>query len=180
MLEKVRVVVYNPNWPEIYKLEKSKIMDIIGEYIVSIDHIGSTAVEGLVAKPIIDILIGLNSLDDAHLCIPKLEELNYEYVPEFEDELPDRRYLRKPPKGQGSRDFHIHMVEIKTYFWKRQLIFRDYLRKFPEVAKEYGELKLKLATELQDDRTAYTEGKTNFIYKILEKVEKETENDPIE
>jgi len=180
MPKKVRVVEYNPKWPEIYKLEKSEIQEKIDEYIASIDHIGSSAVEGLVAKPIIDILIGLNSLDDAQFCIPKLKDLNYEYVPEFEDELPERRYFRKPPKGQGSRDFHIHMVEIKTYFWKRQLIFRDYLRKFPEVASEYGELKLKLASELQDDRSAYTEGKTNFILKILEKVEKETENDLIE
>ena len=177
MLEKIRIVEYNPNWPEIFKLEIGKIKEKIGEYIASIDHIGSTAVEGLVAKPIIDILIGLNSLDEAQFCIPKLEELNYEYVPEFEDVLPDRRYFRKPPTGQGSRDFHVHMVEIKTYFWKRQLIFRDYLRKFPEVANEYGELKLKLATELQDDRTTYTDGKTDFILSILEKVEKETEND---
>ena len=107
----------------------------------------------------------------------ELEELNYEYVPEFEDVLPDRRYFRKPPTDQGSRDFHVHMVEIKTYFWKRQLIFRDYLRKFPETANEYGELKLKLAAELQEDRDAYTEGKTDFILGILEKVEKETEND---
>ncbi|MHA1122076.1 MAG: GrpB family protein [Candidatus Heimdallarchaeota archaeon] len=178
MSEKVRIVVYNPNWPEIYKLEKEKIKEKIDEYIASIDHIGSTAIEGLVAKPIVDILIGLNSLDDAQFCIPKLEELNYEYVPEFEDVLPDRRYFRKPPTDQGSRDFHVHMVEIKTYFWKRQLIFRDYLRKFPEVASEYGELKLKLAADLQDDREAYSEGKTDFILGILEKVEKETENDP--
>ncbi len=177
MLEKVRIVEYNPNWPEIYKLEKNKIQEEIGEYIESIDHIGSTAVEDLVAKPIIDILIGLKSLEDAQFCIPKLEELNYEYVPEFEDVLPDRRYFRKPPTDQGSRDFHVHMVEIKTYFWKRQLIFRDYLRKFPEVANEYGELKLKLAAELQDDRTAYSDGKTDFILGILKKVEKETEND---
>ncbi len=176
MPEKVRIVVYNPNWPEVYKLERDKIKEKIGEYIASIDHIGSTAVEGLVAKPIVDILIGLNSLDDAQFCIPKLEELNYEYVPEFEDVLPDRRYFRKPPTGQGSRDFHVHMVEIKTYFWKRQLILRDYLRKFPEVANEYGELKLRLASELQDNREAYTEGKTDFIMSILEKVEKETEN----
>lgn len=178
MPEKVRIVEYNPNWPEVFKLEKGKIKEKIVEYIASIDHIGSTAVEGLVAKPIIDILIGLNSLDDAQFCIPKLEELNYEYVPEFEDVLPDRRYFRKPPSDQGTRDFHVHMVEIKTYFWKRQLIFRDYLRQFPEVANEYGELKLKLAAEKQDDRTAYTDGKTDFILSILEKVEKETENDP--
>jgi GrpB-like predicted nucleotidyltransferase (UPF0157 family) len=175
MSEKVRIVEYNPEWPEIYELEKNKIQEKIGEYIASIDHIGSTAVEGLVAKPIIDILIGLNSLDDAQYCIPKLEELNYEYVPEFEDVLPERRYLRKPPHDQGPRDYHIHMVELKTYFWKRQLIFRDYLRKFPDAAKEYGDLKLKLAAELLDDREAYSEGKTDFILGILEKVEKETE-----
>lgn len=177
MPKKVRVVAYNPNWPEVYKLEREKIKEKIGEYIASIDHIGSTAVEGLVAKPIVDILIGLNSLEDAQFCIPKLEELNYEYITEFEDVLPDRRYFRKPPTDQGSRDFHVHMVEIKTYFWKRQLIFRDYLRKFPKVANEYGELKLRLAAVLQEDRDAYTEGKTDFIMGILEKVEKETEND---
>ena len=95
MSEKVRVVEYNPEWPTIYKQEKKLIEEKIEEYIDSIDHIGSTAVEGLVAKPIIDILIGLKSLDDAEHCIPKLEELNYEYVPEFEDVLPERRYFRK-------------------------------------------------------------------------------------
>ncbi len=177
MPEKVHIVEYNPNWPKIFENEKGKIKSKISKYIASIEHIGSTAVKGLVAKPIIDILIGLNTLDDAQFCIPKLEELNYEYVPEFEDVLPERRYFRKPPLGQGPRDYHIHMVEIKSYFWKRQLIFRDYLRKFPNVANEYGKLKLRLAAELQDDREAYSDGKTDFIMGILKKVEKETEND---
>ena len=112
-------------------------------------------------------MIGLKSLDDASQCIPLIESLDYQYIPEHETILPDRRFFRKPPRKQGKRTFHIHMVEINSYFWKRQLLFRDYLRSHPEALKEYEQLKIGLAEIHKENRQAYIDGKDNFIKKIL-------------
>ena len=173
MEEPIIVLDYDPNWVNKYEKEKKEILQVIGEFVAAIEHVGSTAIDGLAAKPIIDILIGLNSLDDAKECIPKLENINYEYVPEVEITLPNRRYFRKPPEGTGNRQFHVHMVEINCEFWKRQLLFRDYLRENPETLKEYEKMKKLLAEKYKNNRGNYTMGKEGFILLILEKAKQE-------
>jgi len=173
MSEEVIIVEYNPEWKTIFKEEKKILTKAIGEYIQYIEHIGSTAVNGLAAKPIIDILIGVKTLADTEKCIPLLEEINYQYVPEFEEELPERRYLRKPPRGLGKRKFHLHIVETTSDFWKRQLLFRDYLRAHPLTRDEYAQLKKDLSIKYRNDRVAYTDSKTDFILKVLEITQKE-------
>ncbi|MHA1433298.1 MAG: GrpB family protein [Candidatus Heimdallarchaeota archaeon] len=110
MSEKVNIEEYNPVWIELFEKERELILSSIGQYVDRIEHSGSTSVIGLASKPIIDIAIGLRSLNDAIHCIPLMQKLDYQYVPEYEVELPMRRYFRKPPNGSGIRKYHVHMV----------------------------------------------------------------------
>lgn len=159
MSRRVIIVDYDPEWPELFEREKALILGAIGQFIVSVEHVGSTAVPGLAAKPIIDILIGIQRLADAAPCITPLEDIGYEYVPAYETDLPMRRYFRK-----GSpRTHHIHMVEINSDFWVRHRLFRDYLRLYPEAAQAYADLKRRLADLHGENREAYTEAKTDFV-----------------
>lgn len=165
MVEPVIIVAYDSNWAKLYEMERDVIVARIEEYIQDIQHMGSTSVEGLAAKPIIDIMIGIRSLDDAKHCIPPLEMMGYEYVPEFEKDLPMRRYLRK--SANGIRTHHIHMVERSSDFWNKHIAFRDILRSDASVRNEYAALKYRLAEEYRDDREGYTDAKTNFIETAL-------------
>jgi len=170
----VRIVNYDHQWIVLFTNEKRLIQDVIGHIIVKIEHIGSTAVPKLGAKPIIDIIIAVNNLSDAKKCIGPLKSIGYEYVPEHENSMPERRYFHKgkPPKEQH---YHLHMVELASDFWKRHLLFRDYLRTHPEVAQEYFELKMRLATKYSSDREEYTEAKTSFIESVVSKAKAERE-----
>lgn len=147
-------------------MEKRRIIDVIGHIVVRVEHIGSTAVPNLGAKPIIDIMVAVSHLSDAEKCIEPLEHIGYDYVPEYEDSMPERRYFHKgePPKEQH---YHLHMVELACDFWKRHLLFRDYLRTHPEIAQEYYELKKRLANEYRSDREGYTDAKTSFIQSVV-------------
>jgi GrpB-like predicted nucleotidyltransferase (UPF0157 family) len=157
------IVDYDPSWPAHYELEKSLILGAVGPHVAAIEHIGSTSIPGLAAKPIIDILVGLNDLADAGWCIEPMERIGYEYVPEYEDQLPDRRYFRRPPGKDVVRKYHVHMVEVGGAFWERHVLFRNYLREHPETAAEYAALKRRLAAEYGNDMDGYTDAKTDFI-----------------
>ncbi len=172
MNEPIIIEEFDPNWEIKYKDAKNRILEKIGQFVIAIEHIGSTAISGLASKPIIDILIGLHSLDDAKKCIPLIIDLGYEYIPEHERVLPERRYFRKPKKGFGKREFHLHMVEFNSDFWTKQILFRDYIKTHPEALIEYEKLKQNLAEKYRDNRQAYTDGKDEFIQKILEKAKK--------
>jgi GrpB-like predicted nucleotidyltransferase (UPF0157 family) len=154
--------------------EKANIMSVIGHRIVAIEHIGSTAVQGLCAKPIIDIMVGNRRLVEAKHCIVPLESIDYEYVPEYEASLPERRYFRKGPSEMPNKHFHLHMAEHNSDFWKRHLQFRDYLRTHHDTAQQYCELKKKLAAKHRWNREAYTEAKTEFIESVVRKAAEES------
>lgn len=158
---------YDPEWPESFIRESSLIKLSIGSYVSVIEHIGSTSVPGLAAKPVIDMLIGVKSLADSPRFVPLLEQLGYLYVPEYEVDLPERRYLYKQQDGEDS--FHLHMVEPQSSFFRRHIAFRDYLRSHPAEAAEYASLKLRLAREFGSDRSGYTDAKTEFIQSIERK-----------
>jgi len=131
---------------------------------VAVEHVGSTAVPGLAAKPVIDIVVGVRRLKDAAACAAPLAAIGYECVPEYEAEIPDRRYFRKGPFG--GRTHHLHMVEFGGAFWRRHLAFRDWLRTHPEDAARYGALKRELAATHEADREAYTEAKNAFVREV--------------
>ncbi len=163
----IAIVDYDPNWPALFEAERGRILSATGHLVVVIEHVGSTAVPGLAAKPVIDIMAAVRHLDDARKCIEPLHAVGYEYVPEYEAELPERRYFHKGPSGD--RTHHLHMVELTSDFWKRHLLFRDYLRAHPGTARQYQELKRRLAAQFGADRSGYTEAKGPFIRAVEEK-----------
>lgn len=160
----VVVIDYDPQWPIVYKEEQAEIIRVIGDKVVAIEHIGSTAVPELGAKPIIDIMVAVRHLSDADQCIQPLQSIGYEYVPEPEVQIPEWRYFRKGPQ-EAHR--HLHMVELTSDFWRRLLLFRDYLRSHPKAAREYYALKKQLSTKCGLNRKAYTEAKTSFIQSVI-------------
>lgn len=155
---------YCSEWREYFTQEAGLIQSVVGIFITVVEHIGSTAVPGLAAKPIIDMLIGVKSLVDSPHFIAPLQQLGYVYVPEHEAELPERRYLYKQANSEDT--FHLHMVEPESEFFSRHIAFRDYLRSHPEAVAAYAALKLKLAREFGSDRAGYTDAKTEFILSI--------------
>ena len=166
--EKIIIKSYDPKWPQLFEAERDTLMEAIGHYVSEIEHVGSTAVPGLAAKPVIDIMVGLRRLLDAQDCIMPIEAMGYEYVPEFENEFPERRYFRKSTSGK--RTHQIHMVEIGSDFWKRHLRFRDHLREHRETRDQYATLKRELATEFENDREGYTNAKGPYIQNILDQL----------
>jgi GrpB-like predicted nucleotidyltransferase (UPF0157 family) len=161
------LVEYDPRWPVLYREEEARILDAIGHRLIAIEHVGSTSVPGLAAKPIIDIMAAIDSLDTAQEFIVPLHGLGYEYVPEYEDVLPERRYFRKGP--EGARTHHLHMVELESHFWTRHILFRDFLRAHPEEASLYAQLKRGLAAQYGADRLGYQDAKGPYITSVEEK-----------
>lgn len=159
----VVIVDYDPEWPARYEVERAAIVAAIGPHIVAIEHVGSTAVPGLGAKSVIDIMVGIGSLADAPACIELLRQAGYTYYPDHEVEMPERRYF---DVQDDSRDAHLHMVEHGSAFWRRHLAFRDYLRAHPDAAAEYDRLKRRLAAHYGTDREGYTNAKTEFVQGI--------------
>ncbi|MUK87897.1 GrpB family protein [Ornithinibacillus sp. L9] len=165
----VRLCSYDPNWEKQYEYERRRILDVIGNYAVRIEHIGSTAIKGLEAKPIIDIMVGIHDLEIVPNLVRPLSVIEFEYVhkPEFKD----RRFFRKGLWGQGT--CHLHICKINSKEWKEKILFRDYLRLHPQIAEEYATLKKSLATTYKLDRQAYTKKKEPFIKAIIEKAKLE-------
>lgn len=156
---------YEPGWPEMFNREKSRLLNAITPWVVAIEHIGSTAVPGLSAKPIIDIMVGIHSLEDAPTIILKLEKLGYIYKIQYQDSIPERRFLYRI--NRGGHTHHLHMVEAKSDYWYSHLLFRDFLRSHPHIAADYAELKYHLANEYPDDVDSYTYGKSDFVASVL-------------
>ena len=164
MTARIIIAEYDPRWPVIYENEARAIRDALDDRLAAIEHVGSTAVPGLAAKPVIDIMPGVARASDLDRCVSPLVGLGYEYVPRYEASLPRRRYFRKRPPGSSSA-FHVHVVERGSEFWDRHLLFRDYLRAHPDVAREYERLKRELAPQFTDSN-AYAEAKTDFIRSV--------------
>ena len=167
--DEVRLVPYNPIWPVLFEREKQHLLACLpGELINRIEHFGSTAVPGLAAKPIIDILIEVTSLEETKKQIaPILESQGYDYFwrPTWGDDIPPFYAWFIKRDSEGNRTHHIHMVEHDFEHWER-LLFRDYLIEHPDVAKEYQDLKERLYKAHPNDRIVYTKGKTEFIERV--------------
>jgi GrpB-like predicted nucleotidyltransferase (UPF0157 family) len=168
----VEVFDHDPQWPKMFDREKTLILNALGNKVISIEHIGSTSVPGLGAKPIIDIMVSVRVLSDAKRCIRPLESIGYEYVPEYEDSIPERRYFRKGP-NKPNKHYHLHMVEYDGELWKRYLLFRDYLRTHPQTASEYFKLKKRLAVKYRLNREGYTDAKASFVASVISKANSE-------
>jgi len=156
-------VPYDPNWPRRFDEERRALAAVFAGSDAVVEHVGSTAVPGLGAKPVIDVMIGVPTLAEVECRILALEAAGYEYVQAYEQELPDRRYFRKP--RAGPRTFHVHCVVTGSDFWVKHLAFRDYLRDHADAAAAYADLKHDLAHRVPKER--YTEAKSPFIDRIL-------------
>lgn len=165
VLAHVKLSSYDPKWIVIFNKEKEKILNRVAEKNLLIEHIGSTAILGAVAKPEVDIMIGLKKLKNASQYIKSLENIGYIYFPKFEKIVPERRYFRKS-KGIIPI-FHIHMVEITSDFWHDHILFRNYLRKNPKILERYNKLKQDLVLKFSADRQMYSRKKEKFIFEIL-------------
>ena len=159
----IEVVDYDRDWPRQYAAERDRIDAAIGDVILAIEHVGGTAVPGLPAKPVIDLMVGVEDIERAGPAVAGLINLGYEYIPELESQLPDRRYFRKG----APETHHVHMVPVSSDYWAEHLLFRDYLRSHPQAAEEYGKLKRGLAGRHRLDRDAYRAGKVPFIDTVV-------------
>lgn len=162
MEDPILVVDYDANWPIQYEQEKIQILNALDNTVADIQHIGSTSVPGLAAKPVIDILLGLKQVPLSKAQISSLE-IRYLYCGELG--IPGRHYFRK---GMP-RTHQIHLVEVDSEFWKRHILFRDFLKANPDAAQQYEALKRKSAVEFRYDRERYTDSKTPLIEQLLVK-----------
>ncbi len=161
--ERIRVVAYDPSWPERFEAERRLLADAVGPWVAGgLHHVGSTAVPGLAAKPVIDILVEVADLAASRACFDRLACLGYLYAPYRAEEM---HWFCKPDPGR--RTHHLHLVPVGSQRARAELAFRDLLRRDPATAGEYGALKRELAERLGDDREAYTEAKTEFIHAAI-------------
>jgi GrpB-like predicted nucleotidyltransferase (UPF0157 family) len=171
-MDEVELVNYDPRWPVLFDEEAKRLRAALDpSLILGLEHFGSTAVPGLSAKPIIDILIAVRSLTDAQASfVEALRSLDYVYW--AENPKQDRMFFVKgmPPFG-SRRSHHVHVTEQDGEMWQR-LAFRDYLRAHPGEAGTYQRLKRRLAAEHQSDREAYTAAKSAYVESVMRKAMK--------
>jgi GrpB-like predicted nucleotidyltransferase (UPF0157 family) len=161
--EPVQVVPYDPGWPVRFEKERRRLATAIGDVVVGeIHHVGSTAVQGLDAKPVIDMLAGVRDLARSRACFGSLAALDYVYAPYRADEM---HWFCKPDPAH--RTHHLHLVPAASRRFHDELSFRDRLRADPALAADYAALKWQLAAEHKHDRDAYTAAKAEFIRAAL-------------
>jgi GrpB-like predicted nucleotidyltransferase (UPF0157 family) len=165
LMRNIAVVEYSPEWPELFAAESERLAGALGSNLVEAHHIGSTSVPQLAAKPVIDILAVVRSLDELDAQNEAMIRLGY--GPKGEFGIPGRRFFSKGP--DDARTHHVHAFEPGHEEVAAHLRFRDYLRAHPKEARRYAELKKALAARHRNDIEAYIEGKAPFIHEILAK-----------
>lgn len=145
---KIILEKYNPDWKNTFEKEKDLLQNVLQDLQIKVEHIGSTAIPHVCAKPVIDILLGvsnLNLLTQDH--IDRIQSLGYQYVPLFEKHLPFRRFFQKDNE-KGQRTHQIHLCTHPSAWWSKHILFRDYLRAYSEKAENYSQMKLELAAAI--------------------------------
>ena len=159
----LEIVPYNPAWPAMFATERALIAQVFGRWIIGdIEHIGSTAVPGLAAKPVIDIMAPVRSLADAVDAIVAAPQAGYLHHPY---QAATMHWFCKP--SPQVRTHHLHLVPQGSPLWRERLAFRDALRASSELAAEYAALKRQLAAATPGDREAYTDAKGPFVRRVL-------------
>lgn len=161
----VKLVSYNPKWKTSFEREKKRIQKALGNLAISIEHVGSTAIPELSAKPIIDIAIIVKSIKSPGKLVRILESLGYEF--KKDDDVLGRLFFTKGPESK--RTHYIHVVKFKGKEWKKLTLFRDYLLSHKQAIQKCSGLKNKLAKDYALDRKSYTSGKNEFIRDIIKK-----------
>jgi GrpB-like predicted nucleotidyltransferase (UPF0157 family) len=166
--EAVSLHAHDPAWAWAFALERDRLQAIVPGVFVAIEHIGSTAVPGLVAKPVIDILAAVASLAEVDALIDRLCSNGYTTSAAFNATLVDRKWLMR--WRDGRRTHHLHIVVAGSKPWNERIGFRDALRTRPDLAQRYAELKTALAIEHRNDRGAYTDAKSAFVLAALDAI----------
>lgn len=164
-MSQLMLLEYQDTWPAQYQHLAAELLPVFASCGASVEHIGSTAVPGLCGKPVLDVLLGLESLSEAEVRQHALESLGYVYRAEYEAQLPERRYFVRA-EGQTPR-VHLHCVVLEGRLWQQHIAFRNVLRRCPEVRGEYAALKRSLALVHAGSKGAYTEAKAPFIKRVL-------------
>lgn len=162
----VKLEEHNPEWSSIFAKEKELLINALKGYLLGIEHIGSTSIPALKAKPIIDIEVGIDGIDDlrkVERIVTILKGIGYEW--RRQNSLPDHHIFAKG--SEEKRTEYLHLVEYKGNIWLNDIRFRDYLRNSPKAAFEYEHLKVELSLKYPSDREKYTKGKGTFFNKIL-------------
>lgn len=162
-MRKVEVVEHNPDWGNLFKTESQYISQALDRNVVAIHHIGSTAIPHIYAKPIIDLLVEVNNINEVDRSNDKMKRIGYQAMGEFG--ISDRRFFRKD-NSSGIRTHHVHVFETNSPQIKRHLAFRDYMIAHPAKAQQYSDLKRKLAQQFPQNIESYMDGKDEFIKNI--------------
>ena len=165
MEEPIHLAPYDPDWLRLFEQERDRLAPVLLPWLAGpIEHIGSTAVPGLTAKPVIDIMAGVRDLPSSLPARDAVAALEYVYFPYRPDVM---HWFCKPSPAR--RTHHLHLIPVGSQLWADRLAFRDHLRAHAEAAAEYAELKAALARRHRFDRESYTDGKADFIRSILTK-----------
>jgi GrpB-like predicted nucleotidyltransferase (UPF0157 family) len=155
----VRIVDYEPAWPAMAAVEMGRVAAALGEVAVRTEHVGSTAVPGMAAKPIVDLQVSVAAIEPIERYARPLAELGYLFAPD--PDAPDFHFFGKPP--ERPRTFHLHVCAGGSEHELRHVALRDYLRAHPEEARRYGDLKRELVARHPGDRLAYIAGKADHV-----------------
>jgi GrpB-like predicted nucleotidyltransferase (UPF0157 family) len=160
----IEVLPYDTNWPKIFLKETKRLQKIFSANFITAQHIGSTAIPGLAAKPTIDILLAVKDIDLVDQCNQAMEKIGYEAWGEYG--ISGRRFF---VKGENKRTHHVHAFQTGNAEIARHIYFRDYLILHPLEAKAYEKLKITLAGQFANDRRGYVENKKDFVETIQKK-----------
>jgi GrpB-like predicted nucleotidyltransferase (UPF0157 family) len=162
----VAVVPYSDAWPALFEQEAVRLREALAPWLVgAVEHIGSTAIKGLAAKPILDLLGPVSDLEHARDAIPVLSRLGYQHAAHRPDEA--LWFYKQTGDDYGSRSHQLHLTRPDSALWKERLAFRDALRADPHLLSDYQALKCALAKE--EDLANYTDGKRDFVARVLKR-----------
>lgn len=163
--EEVALCPYDPQWPSQFAAERERLLSLFPSQLLDVQHFGSTAIPGMPAKPIIDILAGVGSMEVAESLVEPLLNSSYTTSAEFNATLIESRWFMR--WANGRRTHHLHVVVLGGGEWRRRLHFRDALRSNSELAYRYALLKHELAVQYCADREAYTHAKQEFVLSVV-------------
>lgn len=162
----VKLAEAHEEWARLFEIEKELLKKRFGDSILAIEHVGSTSIPDIPAKPILDMNVAVSSLEDEYIreFVAPLEKLGYHYMHKF----PDRHFFAKGP--EALRTHHLNLVTQDSDEWQNSLLFRNFMRRNNLARDEYAALKQKLAVQFADERTSYTKAKEEFIQSIIRQV----------
>ncbi len=160
----VKLKSYNPEWQKLFRMERLAFQKVLGNKFIAAEHIGSTAIPDIKAKPILDLMLAIPNLNDWEWLKEPLAKLDYQFCRDSRDEQGHLLFVKGP---EENRTHYLKITELNSDFWTGQILFRDYLINNPQYREEYQNLKEKLFDAHGGDREPYTKGKGEFVRKIL-------------